>query len=435
MATTCYEEQSREVTADFSCSFVNENHIAPAAVKIENRCTGADYFLWTFEGGMPATSGNKQPGTVHFAEAGTYTITLAAWNLEQRKEISRTVAIDSVMALHFEVVFTDGDTVPSLVQVLNHSAGAASCTWHFPGAVPATQQGRHPLPVLYSEGGTYEISLTAATEHTEKQSSQTIYLHPRLQAGFAVAPEAGCFDYQVPFTATLENRSVSAARFRWTCAGATFSDAEAEHPQLYITTPGTYTLTLEAANSKETQASSQTIVVHPNTNLYAFPDLKFGILRAEERLGCAFSARERGIVKPSELPNVNGEDIDLVFLGLNAGFSLCRFISPDSAALYTLTAIPSARHTVVINKPEAQAAPAMSVTEFDAMPDDALLRQLDIAAHDSGQAFFTKEEGARIVLFETEDGRRGAIKVSAFVSDGDDSYISCTIKIQKQALR
>jgi hypothetical protein len=36
-----------------------------------------------------------------------------------------------------------------------------------------------------------------------------------------------------------------------------------------------------------------------------------------------------------------------------------------------------------------------------------------------------------MVLFETHDGRKGAIKIKAFVSEGIGSYIVADIKVQK----
>ncbi len=38
----------------------------------------------------------------------------------------------------------------------------------------------------------------------------------------------------------------------------------------------------------------------------------------------------------------------------------------------------------------------------------------------------------RIVLFETYDGRKGAIKIKDFVQNTTASYIVCDIKVQKQ---
>ncbi|MNY48021.1 hypothetical protein D3C86_1833260 [compost metagenome] len=38
----------------------------------------------------------------------------------------------------------------------------------------------------------------------------------------------------------------------------------------------------------------------------------------------------------------------------------------------------------------------------------------------------------RIILFKTQDGRKGAIKVKDMVKNGSSSYILCDIKVQKQ---
>ena len=38
----------------------------------------------------------------------------------------------------------------------------------------------------------------------------------------------------------------------------------------------------------------------------------------------------------------------------------------------------------------------------------------------------------RIILFKTQDGRKGAIKITNMVNNGTNSYVVCDIKVQKQ---
>ena len=433
LVCACSKEQPRALNVDFSYSAVNENYTAPAAIRITNATVGADYFLWTFEGASPASSNNKSPGTIHYAYPGSYTITLSAWNNSERKESSQVIQIDAEMTLDFEIVFINNDTLPTIIQCINKSSGASSYTWSFEGATPAVQTVQQPENVVYTSGEQHEIVLTAANGRISRSISKTIHFKPALAVLFDIIPNEECYDYQVPFIAKLKNNSISAATFLWQCTGGTFNNNSDREPLLYIDNPGTYTVNLQASNSKESKNATQSIVISPNTNLYYFQEVKFGIVRAGATIGYAFSAKSRAVLNEEELTTTDGQTIDLVFLGINANFDMCRFLSPDSSAYYSLYPIADAQKTMVINKPET-GSPDLSIADFDSMENDLLLQPLAIAAHDSGRAFFSKDEGQRVVLFETEDGRKGAVKVIDFVSDGDNSYLLCDIKIQKRPL-
>jgi hypothetical protein len=122
--------------------------------------------------------------------------------------------------------------------------------------------------------------------------------------------------------------------------------------------------------------------------------------------------------------------VDIVFFSINSSFSYSRFISPDSAAKYSFPAIPGATHTAFINTLESSAI-SFSSGQFDAMTNDTPLQPLDIKGNDSNISFFNNSVVPRVVLFETSDGRKGAIKVKSFVADGSQSYILLDIKVQK----
>jgi hypothetical protein len=65
------------------------------------------------------------------------------------------------------------------------------------------------------------------------------------------------------------------------------------------------------------------------------------------------------------------------------------------------------------------------------MENDDILSILSVAENDSGEQYFTGDIVPRIILFETDDGRKGAVKIKDFVSNGLDSYILVDIKVQK----
>ena len=67
------------------------------------------------------------------------------------------------------------------------------------------------------------------------------------------------------------------------------------------------------------------------------------------------------------------------------------------------------------------------------MSNDTLLNSLTIEETVGGSQDFDNSEVPRIVLFQTEAGIKGAIRINEFVEDGDNSFINTTIKFQKEA--
>ena len=84
------------------------------------------------------------------------------------------------------------------------------------------------------------------------------------------------------------------------------------------------------------------------------------------------------------------------------------------------------------SKESCECEASLSVAEFDAMTDDSLLDGLDIEETIGGIQDFDDSVVPRIVLFETWDGRKGAIKIKDFVADDINSHIMMDVKVQKQ---
>ena len=66
------------------------------------------------------------------------------------------------------------------------------------------------------------------------------------------------------------------------------------------------------------------------------------------------------------------------------------------------------------------------------MEDDSLLEAMTIEETIGGIQDFDNTIVPRIVLFETSDGRKGAIKIKELVQAGTNSHIVVDIKVQKQ---
>lgn len=124
--------------------------------------------------------------------------------------------------------------------------------------------------------------------------------------------------------------------------------------------------------------------------------------------------------------------IDIAFQGQNNTFTFNKFISPSEVNLFGFSAIPNATQTLFINSQEiCNCGLNFSESQFDAILNATPLQNLTIPNSIAGQQQFGNSL-PRIVLFKTQDGRKGAIKVKQFVSAGlNQSYILCDIKVQK----
>ncbi|MDR2127057.1 MAG: PKD domain-containing protein [Prevotellaceae bacterium] len=428
---SCYKEATLLVKSEFSATIENDNYTAPVKVMLENHSTGADFYKWTFEGGNPSTSSEKQPPAVVYAQAGTYTITLEAWNNTERDTKEFTFSTDSAVNVSFDVEVLINNFAPADVKITNTTVGASTFLWTFEGGEPSTSTERNPPNVHFATQGEHLISLTVNNGRQTFSTSRTINLDAPLNVDFNIEPSFDDFDFEAPFTANLMNKTTSGITYEWTCAGATFDNVNAENTSINIQNSGTYTIELRASNGKETKIASKQIVIKPNTNLYYVKDVQFGIKKAEQNIGCFYSLALREIITSDNVTEVNGGAISLVFFGLDASFNRCYFTSPDLASYSGFVEIPNASQTFFINS-IGETSLTFSAADFDEMKDDSPLQTLNIRDNSNTTSWFTNIEIPHIVLFETAAGIRGAVKIKGFISEGYGSYILADIKFQKQ---
>jgi PKD repeat protein len=432
--TGCYKESVLLVKSGFTVTVEDNNHTAPVKIVLENQSTGADFYKWTFEGGTPSVSDQKDPGTVVYNQAGTYTIKLEAWNDTNKDEKTFTFAVDSTVHIGFEAEILINDFAPAYVKITNMTEGASSYLWTFEGGTPGVSTEQQPGEVLFSEAGEHRITLEVSNGGETFIVSRTITLKSSLSVDFDIEPFFDASDYEVPFTAGLINKTQNGLTYEWLCTGATIDETTAENTTLHIASAGTYTVTLTANNGQETKILSKEITVKGNTNLYTVKDVKFGIKAAFNTVGYSYSLSQRAIVKTNEIDETSGSNIALLFSGLNANFNQCFFVSPDYAVETGFYEIPNAQKTYFVNKIE-EGAIDFSNPDFDAMVNDNLLQTLDIkqAGNTTGTPWFDNTQIPRFVLFEMANGIKGVIKIKAFVSEGNLSYILTDIKHQKTA--
>jgi len=430
--TGCKKETITESKAGFNYEILDQNFTVPVRVSVVNTSTGAQNYEWTFEGGNPAVSNKKDPGIVQFDGAGTFKIKLRAWNddNESVKEIS--LQLDSAVTVDFDPVIQTNEFSPVQVKINNKTIGASAYNWVFEGGVPANSTAQQPPIVNFADTGYHNITLTVSNGRANFSQTKKIHVGASLLPAFAIVPAFEDNDYEAPLNANLQNTTTSGLTYNWTSTGGTISNATAQKPDIHFDNAGTYTVTLTASNGKESKQTTQTITVLPNKNLRTFTDVKLGINTAHGSIGSFFSTSLRKTFKASDNLDTVGKYIDVVYFGLNQNFTYNKFLSPDSASAYVFQAIPQAMHNKVVNSQEScGCGTALSSTDFDNLSNGAVFQNYSINPNLAGMKQFSSATVPRIILYQTADGRKGAIKIKQFVASGNQSYLVVDIKVQK----
>ncbi len=434
---SCAREEAIPVTVDFSYEVFQNDLSVPVQVVILNNTKGADDFEWTFEGGTPSRSISKNPGVITYSESGMYTIELSATNRDGSSD-TEMIELEFFpnLEVNFEVVNVDNTFSPARFSFQNTSQGATDFSWVFEGGSPSVSNFKEPGEVVFYEPGTHDIILTATNGSGNKELKKTIEVAPLLKADFEFKINDVYGDMQVPITVSFANTSISATSYQWSFEGSTVTSSNETSPTVVFSEPGTHIIRLTASNGKETQTVEKQIDLLPDSNLIYLKDVKFGINTAHTRNseGSFFSLEDQKVYSNQELDFNISKKIDLVFYGFNNAFAENRFVSPDNLEETTFSTLETPKHTTVINKLEScNCTASLTIAEFDSMTDDSLLAPLLIEELDSEPANFDNSITPRIILFKTQEGIKGAIKIKEFIDQGRDSYILTDIKTQKRS--
>jgi PKD repeat protein len=434
--TSCYQETSIAIEGDFTTSYTNDDESIPVIIKIDNKITGADQYEWTFEGGNPSSSSQKNPGEILYNKQGTYTIKLTATNADgESNEFSKTVVIKEGLNIEFTHEIIKSNYSPVEVVLKNTTVGEGlTFKWDFQDGMPAAFTGKTPPNVVFTTPGDHTITLTVSNGFESDKQTQTIKVAPYLVSLFSYEPKFEDDDYEAPVTINFTNKSISATSYKWTFEGGTPATSTEENPVVVFTNAGNHEVTLEAFNDKTSQIYKALINVLPDTNLRILTNVKLGINQAHNNnnIGAMFSTVTRQVYKANEINDQNSSLIDIVFQGLNNNFTNNRFISPDQANNYGFLELKNAQSTIFINSQNlCNCGLNFTEAQFDAMVNDNPIKSLNINYSAAGAQEFGFVY-PRIILFKTQDGRKGAIKIKDMVKNGTSSYILCDIKVQKQ---
>jgi len=431
---SCLKEEALPVVVDFDYEVVNDDYSVPVSIVFFNRTQGADEYEWRFEGGNLTRSIDRNPGVITFNEQGVYTISLSATNIDGSEDIKEIeIQIDNPVNIDFEVTNLVDNFSPAKYSIQNLSEGATTFLWTFEGGIPESSTDQNPAEVTFTTPGEHLITLEVSNGRETLTKSTTIEVAPLLTADFTYTIAFEDDDFQIPAKVSFVNNATSATQYNWEIEGGDISSSSDENIEVIFNEIGEQNITLTTSNGKATKSITKTISFFENTNLRTIEDIKLGINTAHKNntVGSFFSIPTRQVYTKAQVTAETAPLIDLVFYGLNSTYERNQFLSPDDLSGTPFDVIANAKKTVVINTQElCNCSVQLTAAQFDNIQDDTGLKSLNISADDD--LFFNDDVESRIVLFRTEEGKKGAIKIKEFINNGDDSYIIVDIKVQKE---
>ncbi|MBP6539540.1 MAG: PKD domain-containing protein, partial [Saprospiraceae bacterium] len=215
------------ICAGQSVSFTNTSTFSPTS------------YLWTFEGGNPATSTDPNP-TVIYPSGGTFDVTLATTNSfgTTQSVLQNYVVVNDKPIISFSAI-GDGLEV-DFTQAIQFGTGHL---WNFGDGQTST--ATNPTHT-YNAEGTYVVTLSDSNTCGTTTNSQNLLVQLLPTAGFSTTSTSVCIGNQVQFN---NQSSPSVTAWNWTFEGGNPATSTLENPVVTYSQTGTYNVSLTVTNA------------------------------------------------------------------------------------------------------------------------------------------------------------------------------------------
>ena len=136
-------------------------------------------WLWTFEGGDPATSTDQNPMGILYADQGAYDVTLEVENdFGETSTLTKTdyISVDFAPVADFEADAT-APAIGQEVHFTDLSTGTVTTwSWTFQDGTPPTSMLETPEPITWAVVGLYDVTLTVANDYGEDTMVKEDYI-------------------------------------------------------------------------------------------------------------------------------------------------------------------------------------------------------------------------------------------------------------------
>ncbi|HEX8154014.1 MAG TPA: PKD domain-containing protein, partial [Thermoanaerobaculia bacterium] len=245
------------VTAAFDVN-VTTGTAAVTTFNFTDQSTGAVASrAWQFGDGVTATSAN--PSHI-YANAGSFTVRLTVTGTNgTTSSATRVVNVQGPFNAAFNWSPANPTTADNIQFSDQSTGGVTSWLWSFGDGTSSGEQN----PVKrYNVAGTYSVILTIFRGSESKVSAQSISIAapspglPNVSASFTFEPEAPTSGRAVSFTDTSTG---SPDRWQWNFGDG--STSTLKHPVHTYRAPGTYSVSLVAANAGSSSTARRVFVV------------------------------------------------------------------------------------------------------------------------------------------------------------------------------
>lgn len=213
---------------------------APFTVQFTDESTNSpSEWLWTFEGGVPATSTEQNP-VVEYPNPGVFDVALIATNAVG----SDTIAFPSYITVDIGPTAAFSHSVNGTIATFtNNSSNALSYFWDFgDGSSSVAPSPSHD----YIADGEYTVMLIAASDCGPDTATAVVVIVTPPIAGFSADVTEGCAPLSVQFTNESSSNAVS---WSWTFEGGDPAFSTGENPVVQYLNPGVFGVTLTASNA------------------------------------------------------------------------------------------------------------------------------------------------------------------------------------------
>jgi len=265
--------------ADFSTD--QTSGCAPLTVKFTDNSENATSWLWTFNGGSPASAAGAGPHYVSYNNSGSYDVKLeidCPYGSDKKVQEDYIQVNDCTCEAEFVGKPTSG-CFPLKVTYTDMSENATSWNWSFPGGSPATATGEGPHEITYKNPGLFNVMLDIGCPYgsdSEKKSNYIQTIDCTCEADFKGEPTYGT----APLTVEFFDLSQNATNWAWSFPGGDPPSATGPGPHtVTFNDSGSYNISLEilCANNYDAITKDNYIVVDSPVILYEYGDAPEGV--------------------------------------------------------------------------------------------------------------------------------------------------------------
>ena len=234
---------------------------SPLVVQFVDTSKNATSWSWNF-GDNSAISPQQNP--VHtFTEAGVYTVTLTASNINGTSSTSTQIVVSPKPVIPVASFSTSSTTgiAPLSVTFTDKSTGSPT-TWSWSFGDNSATSPQQNLVHTFTEAGVYTVTLTASNINGTSSTSTQIVVSPKPVipvASFSTSSTTGIAPLSVTFT---DKSTGSPTTWSWNFGDNSAISAQKNTIHTFAAA-GVYTITLTASNINGTSSTSTQIVVSP----------------------------------------------------------------------------------------------------------------------------------------------------------------------------